>query len=81
MAAQITASELRNTLGNSVRRFQFIKLDGSLREALGTRDVTLIPKDIAPSWCDDVSEKSVVYFDLEVAEFRSVSVKSFIGLM
>ena len=81
MSKQISASELRNTLGNSVKRFQFIKLDGTLREALATRDVTLIPKEVAPPWIDDVSEKSVVFWDLEVSEFRSVNVHSFIGLM
>jgi hypothetical protein len=69
-----TPSELRNLLAESVKRFAFIKKDGSLRVALGTRDVNLIPKDVhTPKWIDDVSEKSVVFWDLEAQEFRSLT--------
>ena len=82
MLKPTTASELRNVLAESVKRFKFVKLNGEVREVLATRDVTLIPKDVhTPKWIDDVSEKSVVFWDLDKRDFRSVSVKSFIALM
>jgi WYL_2, Sm-like SH3 beta-barrel fold len=75
------ASELRNVLAESVKRFKFVKLNGELREALGTRDIKLIPKDVrTPKFIDDVSEKSIVYWDLDEQDFRSVSTKSFVGI-
>ena len=81
MLKPTTASELRNVLAESVKRFKFVKLNGDVREALGTRDIKLIPKDVhTPKFIDDVSEKSVVYWDLDEQDFRSVSTKSFVGI-
>jgi hypothetical protein len=81
MLKETTASELRNVLAESVKRFKFVKLNGEIREALGTRDVKLIPKDVhTPKFIDDVSEKSIVYWDLDEQDFRSVSTKSFVGI-
>jgi hypothetical protein len=79
MLKPTTASELRNVLAESVKRFKFVKLNGEVREALGTRDIKLIPKDVhTPKFIDDVSEKSIVYWDLDEQDFRSVSTKSFV---
>ena len=76
-----TATELRNLLAESVKRFAFIKKDGTIRVALGTRDVNLIPKDVrAPKWIDDVSEKSVVFWDLEEQDFRSLQTKAYVSV-
>ena len=73
MLKPTTASELRNVLAESVKRFKFVKLNGEVREALGTRDIKLIPKDVhTPKFIDDVSEKSIVYWDLDEQDFRSV---------
>lgn len=81
MLKPTTASELRNVLAESVKRFKFVKLNGEVREALGTRDIKLIPKDVhTPKFIDDVSEKSIVYWDLDKQDFRSVSTKSFVGI-
>jgi hypothetical protein len=81
MLKPTTASELRNVLAESVKRFKFVKLNGEVREALGTRDIKLIPKDVhTPKFIDDVSEKSIVYWDLDEQDFRSVSTKSFVGI-
>jgi hypothetical protein len=81
MLKPTTASELRNVLAESVKRFKFVKLNGEVREALGTRDVKLISKNVtAPKFIEDVSEKSIVYWDLEEEDFRSVSMKSFVGI-
>ena len=76
-----TATELRNLLAKSVRRFAFIKKNGTIRVALGTRDVNLIPKDVrAPKWIDDVSEKSVVFWDLEAEDFRSLTMETYVSV-
>ena len=81
MLKPTTASELRNVLAESVKRFKFVKLNGEVREALGTRDVKLISKNAAaPKFIEDVSEKSIVYWDLDEQDFRSVSTKSFVGI-
>jgi hypothetical protein len=81
MLKPTTASELRNVLAESVKRFKFVKLNGEVREALGTRDVNLIPQDVhTPKFIDDVSEKSIVYWDLDEQDFRSVSTKSFLAI-
>jgi hypothetical protein len=81
MLKPTTASELRNVLAESVKRFKFVKLNGEVREALGTRDIKLIPKDVrTPKFIDDVSDKSIVYWDLDEQDFRSVSTKSFVGI-
>jgi hypothetical protein len=60
-------------LDENVTRFQFKKLDGSIRNALGTRNELLIPKQAMVSYLDDISKKSVVFWDLEEEDFRSFS--------
>lgn len=76
MTQEIEVKQLRNALSTSVVRFYFKKLDGTLREALGTRNVKLIPKAVSPKFIEDQSSKAIVYWDLEEESFRSVSVKS-----
>jgi hypothetical protein len=70
---ETTSTQLREILNNGVVRFQFRKRDGSIRNALGTRNVDLIPKDEYVKHVDDINEKkSVVFFDLEARDFRSL---------
>ena len=76
MSQEIEVRELRNALSTSVVRFHFKKLDGTIREALGTRNVKLIPRATSPSFVEDQTSKAIVYWDLEEEGFRSVSVKS-----
>ena len=71
--SETTVSNLINVLDENVTRFQFKKLDGSIRNALGTRNELLIPKEEEIKFIDDISDKSVVYFDLEARAFRSFS--------
>jgi hypothetical protein len=71
--SETTVSNLINVLDESVTRFQFKKLDGSIRNALGTRNELLIPKQAMVSYLDDISKKSVVFWDLEEEDFRSFS--------
>jgi hypothetical protein len=43
--------------------------------------VNLIPKDVrTPKWVDDVSEKSVVFWDLEAEDFRSLQTKAYVSV-
>jgi hypothetical protein len=70
---ETTSTHLRDILNNGVVRFQFRKRDGSIRNALGTRNVDLIPKDEYVKHVDDINEKkSVVFWDLEARDFRSL---------
>lgn len=70
---QTTVSNLINLLDENVARFQFKKVDGSIRTALGTRNELLIPKEECVNVIDDISNKSVVFWDLEEKAFRSFS--------
>ena len=71
--SETTVSNLINVLDENVTRFQFRKKDGSIRNALGTRNELLIPKQAQVKYLDDISKKSVVYWDLESESFRSFS--------
>jgi len=81
MSYKITSTEaLRGILNSGVARFNFKKKDGSIRNALGTRNVDLIPREDAPVQIYDLSKKALVYWDLELGEFRSVSEGSEVGV-
>lgn len=70
---ETNSTMLRGILDNGVVRFQFRKRDGSIRNALGTRNVDLIPKQEYVKHVDDINEeKSVVFWDLEARDFRSL---------
>ena len=70
---ETTTTQLREILNSGVARFQFRKKDGSIRNALGTRNVDLIPKNEYVKHVEDINEKkSVVFWDLEECSFRSL---------
>jgi len=71
--SETTVTNLLNVLDENVTRFQFKKKDGSIRTALGTRCEILIPKEERINMIDDISPKSVVFWDLEEKAFRSFS--------
>ena len=79
--SQTTVSNLINLLDENVARFQFKKLDGSIRNALGTRNELLIPKEEGISMIDDISTKSVVFWDLEEKAFRSFSKQAEVSII
>jgi len=74
--SQTTVAHLVQLLDERVVRFQFKKMDGSIREALGTRQEVLIPKQAHVKCLDDISNKSFVYWDMEEESFRSFSVNA-----
>lgn len=79
--SETTVQNLVRVLDEQVTRFQFRKKDGSLRTALGTRSEILIPKIDAPRFLDDVSPKSVVFWDLEERAFRSFSKEAEVSVL
>jgi hypothetical protein len=79
--SETTVQNLVRVLNEQVTRFQFRKKNGSLRTALGTRNEILIPKIDAPRLLDDVSTKSVVFWDLEERAFRSFSKEAEVAVL
>jgi len=79
--SETTVQNLVRVLDEQVTRFQFRKKNGSLRTALGTRNEILIPKIDAPRLLDDISTKSVVFWDLEERAFRSFSKEAEVAVL
>ena len=79
--SQTTVSNLISLLDQNVARFQFRKMDGSIRNALGTRNELLIPKEECIKMIDDISSKSVVFWDLEERAFRSFSKQAEVSII
>jgi hypothetical protein len=51
-----------------------------MREALGTRNLSLIPKEEDPGHLEDTSSKATVYWDLEQRAFRSLSNSTLVAI-
>ena len=71
-------------LNNGVIRFSFWKKDGSIREAVGTTNLMLIPLDKLPkdTAVDHIPNyQTITFFDLEKSEWRSFNIASFIGFV
>lgn len=69
---KISHVELKNKLKSGSLNFYFKKVDGSLRKAIGTLDLSRIPEINKPKG-GSVSGDQTVYYDLEVGSWRSVS--------
>jgi hypothetical protein len=48
---------------------------------LGTRNPSLIPKHLSIQEVDDISNKSVVFYDLELENYRSLTADARVTLM
>ena len=73
----ITVEELKEKLNGGPVKFSFQKKDGSLRKAVGTRKMALIPKDLQPSGKSS-SPKILPFYDLESEAWKSLSVDTLI---
>ena len=77
----------RAQLRTGVFRFSYFKLDGSIREARGTLDLSRIPAEHQPkplSGAPDVRPESYEtfrYYDLDAAGWRSFRLDNFIGFV
>ena len=70
---------LRKALLNGIVRFRFVKLNGDIREALGTLHPLLIPADQAPKGTSTAAPNysSIPFFDLEKQEWRAFRITEF----
>ena len=64
---------LRSRLRASIIKFAFKKLDGTLRLATGTTDLSKIPVENHPTGEKPSSPKVVTFWDVELKEWRAVS--------
>lgn len=71
----ITHEALRTELRQGVLNFAFKKLDGTLRTAVGTTNLSLIPAASHPTGRRESSPRVVVFFDIEKREWRSLSTR------
>lgn len=77
----------RKKLHNGVYRFSYFKLDGSIREARGTLDLSRIPAKNHPIPLTDSPDvrrenyETFVYYDLDAKCWRSFRLENFIGFV
>ena len=76
----------RTNLHSGVYRFSYFKTDGSIREARGTLDFSIIPEDQWPK--NDLKESTnnrgkmtFSYYDLDAGGWRSFHLDLFIGFV
>jgi hypothetical protein len=72
----ITHIALRTELRTGIVTFAFKKLDGTLRTAVGTTVLSLIPEANWPTGRRESSPNAVVFFDIEKREWRSLSTRA-----
>ena len=77
--------EFSKMLHEGIVEFEFIKKDGSVRQAKGTLVAEYLPVSTADSDADSdcstrkKNENVMVYFDMEKKSFRSFVKESFVG--
>lgn len=72
MTKQITARQLRKMLAQGTVQFAFEKKDGTIRQAIGTRNPEMIPiKDLPKQ--GPTNFNTVNYYDVEKKAWRGVS--------
>ena len=73
--------EFSKMLREGIVDFEFIKKDGSVRQAKGTLVAEYLPTPTADSDCSTrkKNENVMVYFDMEKKEFRSFVKGHFLG--
>ena len=66
----------REFLEKCVVKFQFQKVDGSIRESIGTTNLKFIPLDKHPKNPSKVSDNTIVYYDLESGGWKSMQINA-----
>lgn len=77
----------RKKLQSGTYRFSYFKIDGSIRDAVGTLDMSRIPEDKRPK--GDMSDGAArepnpdvfTYYDLNAGGWRSFRLDNFIGFV
>jgi hypothetical protein len=72
MSKQIQHNELETLLSQGKVKFSFTRTDGSMRDAEGTSNLELIPKDHHPK--GGKGPTGTCYFDSEKTAWRCVAV-------
>jgi hypothetical protein len=77
---QISNEDLIERLQEGETRFRFMKMNGSLREARGTTNPSLIPIENHPDpdQKQKLSENVIRYYDLDEKWWRSLRVETLI---
>ena len=70
-----TPWELRQMLNKGVVIFTFKKKDGTLRRAVGTSNIAVIPGACVPRTGKRAADSVVPFYDLEMRAWRSLSVR------
>lgn len=76
----------RAKLASGVYRFSYFKIDGSIREAVGTLNFDLIPeehhpKSLSAARSDSSENSSFCYYDIDARGWRSFRIDLFIGFI
>ena len=76
-----SVEELNKMLHEGIVEFEFIKKDGSVRQAKGTllSEHLPAPKPDSDAPARKTTENVLVYFDMEKQSFRSFVKSSFVG--
>lgn len=72
-------SEFSNMLREGIVEFEFIKKDGSVRQAKGTLQAEYLPAPKTDGTSRKPSDNVMVYFDMDKQSFRSFVKESFVG--
>jgi len=76
---QITHEQLKVLLKRNPVRFTFTKINGEVRDAYGTTNLSKIPKSSHPKGGNGPNG-TTCYFDLEKSSWRSISVNQIIKI-
>lgn len=74
-----SVEELNKMLHEGIVEFEFIKKDGSVRQAKGTLLTEHLPAPKADATPRKKNDDVLVYFDLDKQSFRSFVKASFVG--
>lgn len=67
----VIVETLIESLAEGVTSFKYRKADGSVREANGTTNMTLIPEAMRPATAVSTDGPAISYFDTEANGWRS----------
>ena len=72
----MNSTELKTALRKGLVKFTFKKLDGTIREAFGTRNMNYVPTESHPKGTGVEVDSVVKFYDIDKQAWRSVSVKT-----
>ena len=79
---KMTEQEIKDTLASGLCKFTFTKKDGTIREAYGTRNQTVVSENNAiPNGRGSDKEGTIPYYDVETNGWRSFKTESFIEFL